>query len=384
MRNVSISKKLAGYSEVIEKFPDYAPTYVYRAAYYYDIGEYEKADADYRFFLERHPGDTAVRFNHSYVQLILGNYKEGLENMEARFDDQAYFQDEQLRAILDQIPYPNWDGKAPLKGKLITVLAEMGQGDVIQFLRYIKLLSDQGAHVDMIFRRGYLPVKPLIEAFPGIERALFVDIPFRKGDYYVGLLSLPHRFGTTVETIPPVVPFKADPKKIAAWKKQLGPRKTKLRIGFVVAGSGQNRTRTTQIDDWQPVLDLKDIEFILLQKVMDEHTTRLHKMRQGKKGGFHFFGDQLHDFSDTAALIHCCDRVISIDTSVAHLAGTLIQEPDFLWILISRAHDWRWLTKREDSPWYPSARLIRQETLNDWCPVMNEVAKRLSDLRDSS
>ena len=383
IRNVGIAEKLAGYSAVIEKFPNYTATYPYRAAYYYDIGEYEKADADYRFFLKRHPKDTTVRFNHSYVQLTLGNYKEGWENLESRFARPADLQDAQLKVILDQIPYPNWDGKASLKGKLVTVLAEMGQGDIIQFLRYIKLLTEQGARIDVIFRRGHSPVKPLIAAFPGVEEALSVHTPFRKADYYIGLLSLAHRFGTTVETIPPVVPFKADPKKIAAWKKQLGPRKTKLRIGFVVAGSGRIRTRTTRIDDWKPVLDLEGIEFILLQKVMDERTTRLHKIRQGKKGGFHFFGDQLHDFSDTAALIHCCDRVISIDTSVAHLAGTVIQEPDFLWILISRTHDWRWLTKREDSPWYPSARLIRQERLSDWRPVMNEVAKRLSDLRDS-
>jgi ADP-heptose:LPS heptosyltransferase len=187
-------------------------------------------------------------------------------------------------------------------------------------------------------------------------------------------MSLPLAFGTTLETIPPIQPIILDAEKIIQWQSHLGT-KNKPRVGLVWSGG------TTHKDDRRRSIQLKDylrhctddFDYFSLQKEVRENDT------QDLQNSFiRHFSDDLHDFADTAALISQMDLVISVDTSVAHLAASL-GKPTL--ILIPYAPDWRWMLDRDDSPWYPTVKLCRQTTLGDWQPTLQNLFKDLVDIK---
>jgi hypothetical protein len=191
-------------------------------------------------------------------------------------------------------------------------------------------------------------------------------------DYHCPLLSLPLALGTTIETIPAELQYlRADEELRAAWLARL-PLKKKTRIGVVWSGRATHKNdhnRSMELEQFLPILS-SDADWICLQKEVREKDVAVLR----RDGRIAFFGDDLRDFSDTAALLDLMDLVITIDTSVAHLAGAMGKP---VWILLPYNADWRWLLDRRDSPWYPSARLFRQQQFGDWAGVIDQVKSEL-------
>lgn len=301
----------------------------------------------------------AIRWNESLTLLMLGDYLEGWRKYECRF----------------QVPEhdPARDGAAALdldrvEGQRVLVFPEQGRGDMIQFARYLPLLAARGAHVLV---EMYADLKPLFETIEGVAQVVVPDAAVPEHDRLTPLLSLPLAFGTSMENIPAQVPYLRAPEpRIARWVALLGPR-TRPRIGVVWWGSQHIGRRSMAIATLAPMLRIPGLEFHALQKELspvDQDWLVAHPPVVDHRTA-------LEDFADTAALIAHMDLVISIDTSVAHLAGALGVP---VWIMLPFSPDWRWLRNREDSPWYPTARLFRQTQRGDWDDAVRRVAEALS------
>ena len=213
---------------------------------------------------------------------------------------------------------------------------------------------------------------PLLATLSGEVSVLRNDFPLPEFDAHCPLMSLPFVFGTSLETIPCEVPYlRSDPAKAAAWESRLGSRE-RLRIGLAWSGSASHendRHRSILLDQLSSLAALP-FEFHSLQN--EYRAGDLAAL--GAPAFVRRHDDQLHDFSDTAALVEAMDLVVSVDTSVAHLAGALGKP---VWILLPYSPDFRWMLEREDSPWYPSARLFRQPSVGDWASVVSRVSEAL-------
>jgi hypothetical protein len=270
---------------------------------------------------------------------------------------------------------PRWRGE-DIAGRTILLHAEQGFGDSIQFCRYVKMVAGRGAAV-------VLEVQPALKRLlTGLEGAA-VTAARGEGlpafDVHCPLLSLPLAFATTPDTIPPpgaLPPIPAD--RIAAWKERLGQRghPGRPRIGIAWSGNpghDNDRNRSIPLAAMPPLFAL-EADFVSLQKDGRDHDRDF----LGRNAAtIAHFGDDLTDFLETAALISLMDAVVCVDTSVAHLACAL-GRPTF--ILLPCVPDWRWLLDRNDSPWYPTARLIRQRRRGDWDEPIARVAAEVRDL----
>jgi ADP-heptose:LPS heptosyltransferase len=193
-------------------------------------------------------------------------------------------------------------------------------------------------------------------------------------DLHCPLMSLPLAFGTELETIPADIPYlAADPDHLTRWRRRLGARRRR-RIGIAFSGNPDHATdalRSIPAALFARLLRREDTEFHVLQtEIRESDAAALAGI-----ANIHTHVDALHDFADTAALIALMDLVISVDTSVAHLAGAMGKP---VWILLQYNNDFRWLQNRDDSPWYPTAKLFRQPAMRQWPPVINAVAAALS------
>ena len=194
-------------------------------------------------------------------------------------------------------------------------------------------------------------------------------------DYHIPVMSLPLAFKTEVNSIPASIPYLySDKIKMEYWNKKLN-KKTKLRIGLVWSGSTihkNDKNRSLLLEDLELIVQLP-FEFHSLQKEIRENDlSTLIKFKQ-----IHQHQDELNDFSDTAALIEEMDLIISVDTSVAHLAGALGKD---VWVILPYHPDYRWMLNRKDSPWYPNTTLFRKSKIDDWTDVILEVTEKLNDL----
>jgi hypothetical protein len=219
------------------------------------------------------------------------------------------------------------------------------------------------------------PLVRLLRGLEGVSYCVTRQGPCPPFDVQCPILTLPLAFETRLDSIPGTVPYLRVPQAKGDWEARLGPR-TGPRIGIVWSGSPHHvhdRKRSVPLSAFLPLLDL-DASFVSLQK--DVRACDAQVLRE--RSDILNFGPELADFADTAALISCLDLVISVDTSVAHLAGALAKP---VWVLIPYLPDWRWLLNREDNPWYPTARLFRQTAARDW----HEVIARIGGaLRESS
>lgn len=262
-----------------------------------------------------------------------------------------------------------WRGE-PLDGATIVIHAEQGLGDVIHFARYLPLVAARGGRV--VFEA---PVEQhrLFADFSGVARLIAFDEPVPEAQWHCPLLSLPLVFGTTLSSVPSDVPYlHADPAAVAEWRRRLaGPA---LKIGLVWAGNPghrRDRHRSLPLAALAPLGEIPDVAFYALQK----GDAAGEAMPAGLR--VEILAPLLGDFADTAAAIMALDLVISVDTSVAHLAGALAKP---VWIMLPHAPDWRWLETRSDSPWYPSAELFRQDSSRRWEPVIADIAAELASL----
>lgn len=303
-----------------------------------------------------------------YAQMLLaiGRLPEGWRHNEFRWLTEHFL------ARRPRYAKPMWDGE-DIVGKTILLRAEQGMGDTIQFARYALMVKKLGANV-------HLAVPPellnLAHGMRGIDRvfALGQEEAASAFDYYAPLLSLPRVFGTRLDTIPADIPYiVADRDRLAHWATRLGSDQGLLKVGLVWGGNPVNledRYRSLPLQMLAPLGAIAGVRFYSLQKGSREHEAGAPPPGLDLVN----LGPELVDFADTAAAIMQMDLVISVCTSVAHLTGALGKP---LWVMLHRAADWRWLTEREDSPWYPTARLFRQTRRGEWVDVIDAVKSAL-------
>ena len=322
-----------------------------------------EAERCYRTALFLDETYAKARFNLSYILLRQGRFEEGWQSLEAR---------DWYAALAEQLLMPRWQGES-LAGKSLLICFEAGFGDVIQFCRYAEILKEQGASVITLL--CHPPLKKLLSRLAGVDAIISFNEPLPSSgfDFWTPLLSIPHHCKTRLDSIPARIPYlHASADRIEKWQP-LVPQHG-LRVGLVWRGSTQFENDADRslpsLVLLAPLWSIKNITFISLQKGAGENEVPPDGLPLTS------LGPQLADFADTAAVVACLDLVICVDTAVAHLAGALGKP---CWVLLpDYKTDWRWLTERRDSPWYPEVmRLFRQSSMGDWTPVIADVVSEL-------
>jgi tetratricopeptide (TPR) repeat protein len=333
-----------------------------RACALMGLKRFDEAIADFGKVLAQSPDHARANYNEAIARLTLGDMPRAWTQYEWRW------QNEPLIGKKPAFSHPEWNGE-DVAGKTVLIYGEQGMGDTLQFIRYLPLVAERAAHVIATVPPALKPL--LCGQFPKVE-ILSPDDPLPPFDVQCALLSLPRVFQTELQTIPGLKPYVLAPAEaLSRWEAKLGPKSTK-RVGLVWAGNpshANDRLRSIPLKRFAPLLEC-DVELFSLQK----------DLRSGdkpwlEKKGVKNFGGEIRDFTDTAALVGLMDVVISVDTSVAHLAGAMGKPT---WILLPNIDvDWRWMLDREDSPWYPSARLFRQTAPDDWDSVISRIVSAL-------
>jgi tetratricopeptide (TPR) repeat protein len=327
--------------------------------------ESESASACYQQALRSKTNSAEIIHYVGLAHLLRGDFAAAWQNYECRWHTRT------LRGAIRNFPQPLWRGE-PIEGARILLHAEQGIGDTMQFARYLPLVAARNATV-------ILEVQPeLCGLFAGMEGASQV---IARGDrlpefaWHCPLLSLPLAFGTELATIPAnVLYLRPNPAAVQAWSQRL--QDDGLRVGLVWSGNPlhvRDPQRSLPLDQLRPLLEVSRTTFYSLQKgsAADQLLALPNEINLID------LGPLLKDFADTAAVISNLDLVISVDTAVAHLTGALGKP---VWILLSYAPDWRWLLNRDDSPWYPTARLFRQPAPGDWTSVVDRIVNELEQL----
>ncbi len=312
-------------------------------------GRYGEALAAFDHAIALRPNDAAVRFYRSLELLRTGQLARGFEEYEWRWRHLGFSSPRR------DFPQPLWDG-ADLTGRTILLHTEQGLGDSLQFIRYAPLVAARGGTVVVECER---PLTVLFESCAGVSRVVAKGEPLPRFDVHAPLLSLPRLTGTTLETIPADIPYLRVPSPASLPPRRAG---TRLRVGIVWAGSGthvNNLNRSVDLRLFDALIARDDLDVVSLQKGEGLETLIAHPMHHLVTE----LGSAFHGFHDTAAAMSQLDLVISVDTAPAHLAGALGVP---VWILLPANADWRWMVARDDSPWYPSARLYRQAQPGDW------------------
>jgi len=330
-----------------------------------ELGLLNEAIFSYKSALKINPEYIEAQWNLALCNLLIGNYSDGWRGYELRWKRGASGLEKKV------IPTsPQWYGKDNLQDKTIFIYAEQGLGDTIQFSRYISLLSSLGAKVIL---EAQVPLIPLLRSIEGVHEIISPSDCLPKSDFHSPLLSLPLAFNTALNSIPTFDSYLKTPKdKVTLWSEKLG-LKHNLRVGLAwssVSNFSDDGKRSISLETFLSALPSEGFEYVCLQKEIKLADQYLMNSNHQIK----FFGSDLHDFTDTAALIDCMDLIVSTCTCIPHLSGSLGKET---WLLVSKIPDWRWLLDREDSPWYPKLKLFRQTVLLDWTNVLLSVKSNL-------
>jgi tetratricopeptide (TPR) repeat protein len=317
-------------------------------------GRYPEALGCYGRALTLKPDYAEAHFNRSHALLVTGELDEGWREYEWRFAVARYDRN---------FGRPLWSGE-PLGAKTILIHAEQGFGDTLQFVRYVPAVAERGGRV-VLEAPG--PLVRLLGTLDGASRVVAAGDPLPEFDCHCPLLSLPRIFETNLTTIPDAVPYLNVPAEASvAWPGRIGGG-SGLRVGLVWAGATQTGI---DLQSLQPLSGVAGVNWFSLQ-VGD----RSRDLSLVDRSGITDLSPWLADFADTAAAVCQLDLVISVDTSVAHLAGALARPT---WVVLPSNPDWRWLLDRDDSPWYPTARLFRQKTPGNWTGVINDLRAALA------
>jgi len=357
---------LASYDRAIALQPNHADAHNNRGQVLRELERYDEALASYDRALELRPQHIMAHCNAAALRLLTGDFERGWAHYEWRWQKKSVIP---LKRNFSQ---PAWGGGDPIAGKTILVHSEQGLGDTIQFCRYVPLVAARGARVIFEVQQT---LQTLMTSLGGRAQLVPKGGPLPAFDLHCPLVSLPRAFGTRLETIPTATRYLSAPaQRMTTWQSRLqgqpGPR-----IGLVWSGNPgheRDRERSIALREFLPLLDALGAEatFVSLQKDVCADDAVVLKTRADVLD----CGNALEDFSDTAALISQLDLVISVDTSVAHLAGALGKP---VWILLTYFPDWRWLLGRDDSPWYPTTRLFRQDGSRTWEGVIARVREML-------
>lgn len=315
------------------------------------------------------PADTRFNANHSQTLLLSGDLAKGFAAYESRkkapsfASSFAWFQ-----------RWSEWNGEN-FSGKSLLVYSEQGLGDMLQFSRFLPQVKARGGSVYLSVKKPLLPLLKDLTSLDHVVEHAEEPLSALSFDLVVPIMTLPFIFGTTLRSIPSNFPYLQTPSNYQKkWQLLLPPQKKALRVGLVWAGNPEHTEgliRTAGLQAFAPLAACTHIEWVSLQKG--------EAAQEAANSSFSILDltDQIHDFADTAALIEQLDLVISIDTSVPHLAGSLGKP---VWVLLPSAGEWRWLIGRSNTPWYPTMRLFRQPKPRDWNTPMLQVLEELQRL----
>jgi tetratricopeptide (TPR) repeat protein len=327
-------------------------------------GQVDEAVANYQQALRLRPNFPQAHRNLAMARLLLGDFEQGWREYEWRW------QCDDFKA--PGYRQPLWDG-SPLKGQTILLHAEQGYGDTLQFVRYAELVRQHGGTVVVACPSELLR---LVASCPGVDRAVPLRGPLPPFGVQAPLLSLPKILGTSLATVPAKVPYLfADAELAARWKRELG-RSAGFKIGIAWQGRPNHRgdrQRSVRLAQFESLGRLDGVQLFSLQKGTGS------EQLQSIGAGFAVTdvgGATAGDFMDTAAVMQNLDLVVTVDTAVAHLAGALGVPT---WVALPFAPDWRWLLRREDSPWYPTLRLFRQKQAGDWHSVFQSMREAVGE-----
>jgi len=355
---------LASIDRALALRPDMESALGNRARILMALGRHAEAVA----WLERavvvHPDDVGLNVNLGMARLLLGDFERGSRHYEWRWRLPG------MRPFLPDGGDRLWLGEGDLAGETIILYADQGLGDTIQFARYARLVAAKGASVVLFVQA---PLLRLLHGLEGVDRLLTAGDDVPAFDFYCPLLSLPLACGTRLESIPALRRYiEPDPVLVAAWTDRLGP-KARPRVGVFWSSTSTDRLlrkRAIPLARFARIFR-SDIEFCVVQKDIAETDRAVLAACPSVID----LSAGLTDFAETAAAIETMDLIVTVDASVAHLAGAMGKP---VWILLHSDPDWRWLLGRDDSPWYPTARLFRQSSTGDWEGVLERVAAALA------
>jgi tetratricopeptide (TPR) repeat protein len=356
---------LAWYDRAAALRPIFVPPLIGKAHSLVELRRIDEAFACYAQCLALDPKNPDARWGLALLQMLIGNFEAGWLGREVRWE---------LGLMPDpKFPQPLWLGDSVIEGKTILLYADEGIGDMFQFARYIPMMAALGARIIVVVAS---PARSLMSRMDGIAECSPKPIGTLPAyDVHCHISSLPLAFRTTLETIPSAVPYLPPPTddRVAEWERRLGAH-DHFRVGLVWsgnAGHSNDHNRSMPLRELTGILDL-DAIFISLQKDPRDQD------RQVLAGtGIVDMTESLSDFDETSALIACLDLVISVDTGVSHLAGGLGRP---VWILLPYTPDYRWMFDREETPWYPTAKLFRQTEKRQWSTVLDRLRIELGAL----
>ena len=359
-----LDEALADYDRAIALKSDYIDACCNRGACLDDLMRPDEAEASYRRALALAPEHGDSHWNLAVNRLRAGDLRNGWIESEWRWRSGSLGI---TQLLLDK---PLWLGAESVDGKTLLLHGDQGLGDAIQFCRYVPLLAARGARV-ILQVDG--PLTELLSGVEGVSQCIANGEPLPGFDLHCPMASLPLAFDTTLATIPAGVPYIPLPEPARDWPDWLGER-TCPRIGLVWSGNPNHlndHNRSVPLEKLLPLFDV-GAQFVSLQKGARERDRALLAARRDIRDA----EGELASFADTASLIRQLDLVISVDTSVAHLSGALGKP---VWVLLPYVPDWRWLLGRDDSPWYPTARLFRQTDTRQWESVVAHVRTALRE-----
>ena len=339
-----------------KRTPDSLPLLSNIGAVYRDSGDLLRAEQYFRRVCAAQPDDAAAHFNLAVTLLRAGRLREGFQEYEWRW------QLAQFAPQRREFRQPLWRGE-PLAGRRILIWSEQGAGDGIQFVRYAPRVRAAGG-------------EPILEVLPHLQRlmswmedgysvvnALTTGVAF---DLHCPMMSLPHRFATELASIPPPARFAVPVETRAKWHARLGNGRKNAGLVWAANPSyGNNASRSVPAGLFSAFTGLPGIQCWGLQ---------VGPAAANTPEGLVNLADELVDFAETAGAVGALDLVVTVDTAVAHLAGSLGKP---VWVLLAYAADWRWLLDRADTPWYPAMRLFRQARPGEWEHVMERAAREL-------
>ncbi|MES2940512.1 MAG: tetratricopeptide repeat protein [Pseudomonadota bacterium] len=358
------TEALAEYEKVARAQPRDAEVRMNIANALRDMQRHAEALPHYDQALALAPDSADVHFNRSLCLLAMGAYTEGWAEHEWRWKARKLGQVEQVFA------QPKWLGDGPLAGKTLLLHAEQGLGDTLHMCRYARVAAARGARVVL---QAQKPIVPLLRQTLGDAAEIVAQgEPLPRFDAHCPTMSAPLAFGTTLDTVPAEVPYlRVPPERIAHWRRLLRPG---FHVGLAWSGNpsyAADRKRSVELRSLLEALPMGPRYWCLQKDVpaRDQQAFDAAGIGRFEENGF----------PDTAAQMGAMDLVISVDTSIAHLAGAVGAR---LWLLLAHAADFRWLSGRTDSPWYPTARLWRQPSPGDWASVLRQLRDALNELSD--
>jgi len=349
----------------IELRPDYAEAFYNRGTTLMALGRIDDALADFAKAIALQPDYPEAAWNRGLCNLLLGHCREGWPDYDRRW------QTTQTPSLWHHGGRPQWNGHEAIRGNTLLLHSEQGHGDTIMALRFVRPVANMGGRVIL---DAPAALQPLLTQFDGI-RLTQPGEPLPAFDLHCPLMSLPRALDVTLEKMhADDVPYLSAPAAhLEKWRQRL-PHSGPLKVGINWAGNPtfkRDDLRSIGLARMLPLLAQSDVQFYSLQKDLRDGDAELLRSHPRIEP----LGEDIESFGDTAAIISLMDLVISSDTSLVHLAGALGKP---VWILLQFVPDWRWLLDRDDSPWYPTARLFRQTEMGDWNGVISRVAAELS------